>query len=139
MASRKRDRSHSLRNCTRQQCFTDGHLDEIEPVVEHRCKHAHEPPVGIIASAELAPQSQQRRRQFPVLERRAVTQGAGFGHEYRQIVPRVVDSAVATKEPRMVGEHLTAEAHDDARSIGTHLDRAPHGFGRDGIEVARFV
>jgi hypothetical protein len=36
----------------------------------------------------------------------------------------------------MVGEYLTAEAHDDARSIGTHLNRAPHGFGRDGIAVA---
>ena len=41
---------------TRQQCFTDGRLDEIEPVVEHRGKHAHEPPVCIIASAELTPQ-----------------------------------------------------------------------------------
>lgn len=41
---------------TRQQCFTDGRLDKIEPVVEHRGKHAHEPPVCIIASAELASQ-----------------------------------------------------------------------------------
>jgi hypothetical protein len=32
-----------------------GWLDEIEPVVEHRCKHTHEPPVCIIASAELTP------------------------------------------------------------------------------------
>ena len=40
-----------------QQCFAHGRFHRLESVVEHRCQHAHEPPVGIIPGAELAPQS----------------------------------------------------------------------------------
>jgi hypothetical protein len=44
-----------------QQCFTHGRFDGRQSVVEHRCQHPYEPPVGIVTGAELAAQPCQRR------------------------------------------------------------------------------
>src|SRR3546814_9842677 len=105
-------------------------------MIEHGWQHAYEPPISFIAGAQLAPQPRQRWRQLPVLEWCAVTQRAGFGHEHRQVVPRIVDGPIAPKAAGMIGHDFTVAAHDDAVGIGTDLHRAADRLGHDGIAVA---
>lgn len=50
------------------QRLPHGGFDEFQAIGQHGRQHAHEPPVGIIAVAQLASQPDERRRQFPVLE-----------------------------------------------------------------------
>ena len=65
------------------QCLPDRILDPLQPIGEHRREHPHEPAVGFIAGPGLAAKPGQRRRQLPVLERRAVPQRARLLGQHR--------------------------------------------------------
>ena len=78
----------------------------------------------------------ERRRQIPVLERGAVTQGTGLAYQHRQIVPGVVDDLVALEAARVIGDRLAVEQHDDPIGIGAHQHGAASGSGIDAVLVA---
>ncbi len=62
----------------------------------------------------------QRRRQCPILERRAVAQCTRLAHQHRQIVPRIVDDLIAPEVARMVVHPLVVEKNHDALSMGSN-------------------
>jgi len=55
-----------------------GGLDRAEPVIENRAQYLDELAVAVGVRFEFVAHLGQRGRQIPVLERRAVPQGAGF-------------------------------------------------------------
>src|SRR3546814_4755127 len=79
---------------------------DLQAIAQHGRQHTHEPAVGIVAIAKLAAQARQRRRQIPVLEGRTVPQRSGLAGQHRQIMPRVIDRAVA---PEVRSEEHTSE------------------------------
>ena len=74
-----------------------GRLDRRQPVGEHRGEDVDHLPIAVIGAGELAPDALHRGRQHPVLEGRAVAQGAGLAGEHRHVMPGVVDR-LATAE-----------------------------------------
>src|SRR3546814_7991442 len=71
-----------------------------------------------------------------VLEGRAVPQRAGLAGQHRQIMPRVIDRAVAPEGAGMFGNDLLAAAHDDACRIRPDLYRAPCHRRENRVAVA---
>ena len=80
-----------------------GGLDRRQPVGQHRGEDVDHLPIAVVGAGELAPHPLQRGRQHPVLERRAVAQGAGLAGQHRHVMPGIVDRLAA------------AEASGDAR------------------------
>ena len=66
--------------------FGAGGLDRRQPVGEHRAEDVDHLPIAVVGAGELAPNALHRGRQHPVLERRAIAQGAGLTseHPYRR-------------------------------------------------------
>ena len=67
-----------------------GGLDRRQPVGEHRGENLDELPVAVVGACELALDAVQRRRQHPILERRAVAERAGLARQDRHVMPWVV-------------------------------------------------
>ena len=65
---------------------TGGH-HRVQPVGEHRTEDGHHLPVAIRNALQFAAHPLQGWRQFSILERRAIAQGAGFAIEDWHIVP----------------------------------------------------
>src|SRR4029077_236544 len=78
--------------------------------------------IAIVDTGELAPYTFHRGRQHPVLEGRAVAQGAGFADEHRHVMPGIVDRLTTAERARMLGDDPTVLADYDAVGIGMNLD-----------------
>src|SRR5262249_35026311 len=72
-------------------------LDCWQPVGEHRGENVDHLPITVIDAGELVPHPFHRGRQNPILERRAVAQGAWLAGKHWYVVPGVV-GRVATAE-----------------------------------------
>ena len=77
--------------------FGAGGFHRGKAVGQHRVEDVDHLAIAVISARKLPPHTLDRGRQHPVLERRAVAQGAGFAHQHRHVVPGVVDR-LATAE-----------------------------------------
>jgi len=77
-------------------------------------------PIAVMGASELAPHTFHRGRQHPILEGRAVAQGAGLAGEH--VMPGVVDRIAAAERARMFGDDPTVLADHDPVGIGMNLD-----------------
>ena len=102
-----------------------GRLHRRQSVGEHRGEDFDHLPVAVIGSGELAPHPLQRRRQHPVLERRAVAQSARLAGQNRHIMPGIVDRLAAAVAARMLGHDAPVLADHDR-------DRRRRGFRPGG-------
>ncbi len=118
------------------ECFAHCRLDGLQAIAQYCGQHADKATVSFISAAQLAPQPGKRRRQSPVLEWCAVAQRAGLVHQYRQIVPRIVNRAVAPEVARMLGNDLVTQANDNPVGIGADLNRTAHRPCRHRVAVA---
>src|SRR4029450_2261876 len=80
-------------------------------------------PIAVVDNGKLAPYTFHRGRQHPVLEGRAVAQGAGFAGEHWHVMPGIVDRLATAERARMLGDNPTVLADHDAGGIGVTLDR----------------
>jgi hypothetical protein len=79
-------------------------LDRRQSVGEHGRQNLDHLPVAVVGADEPAPDAFQRRRQHPVLERRAVAQRARFARRDRHIGPGIVDRVAASEGPPVLGD-----------------------------------
>ena len=112
-----------------------GGLDRRQPVGEHRGEDVDHLPIAVVGAGELAPHALHRGRQHPVLEGRAVAQGAGLAGEHRHVMPRVVDRLAAAERAGMLGDDPPVLADHDAVGIGMDFDRTPDRAGRHRVFV----
>ena len=105
------------------QRFGAGGLDRRQPVGQHRGQDVDHLPIAVVGAGELAADPSSRGRQHPVLERRAIAQGAGLAGQHRHVVPGIVDRLVAPEGARMLADDPAVLAHHDAIGIGADLDR----------------
>jgi hypothetical protein len=73
--------------------------------------------------------------QEPVLERRAITQGAGLSRENRNIMPGIVDCFLPSEGPPF-GDGGPILADDDAIGVSMDFDRAADSVRLDRVFVA---
>src|SRR5450759_1570774 len=109
--------------------FGTSRLDRRQPVGEHRGEDVDHLPIAVVDAGELAPHALHGGRQYPILEGRAVAQGAGLAGEYRHVMPGVVDRVAAAERAAMFGDDPPVLADYDAIGIGINLDRAPNRAG----------
>src|SRR3984885_6847439 len=67
-----------------------GGFHRWQPVAQHRGEDLDHLTVAVVGTGKLAPDPLQRRRQHPVLERRAVAQGSRLAGQDRHVMPRIV-------------------------------------------------
>ena len=92
-------------------------------------------PVAVVGTGELAPHAVQRRRQHPVLERRAVAQSAGLARQNRHVMPGIVDRLATAEAARMLGHDPPVLADHDPIGVGMNVDRAADGAGAHRVPV----
>ena len=112
-----------------------GRLDRRQPIGQHGGQNLDHLPVAIVGAGELATDAIQRRRQHPVLERRAIAQRAGLSRQHRHIMPGIVSDPAAPEPARMLGDDPTILADDDAIRIGLDLDRTADRARVDRVAV----
>ena len=78
-------------------CLGAGRLDSCQTVGQNRVEDVDHLPIAIVGTGELAPYTFNCRRQYPVLEGSAVTQGAGFASQHRHVMPGIVGRLTATE------------------------------------------
>jgi transposase len=74
-----------------------GGLDCWQSVGQHRIEDVDHLAIAIVSTGELAPYTLDRRGQYPILEGSAIAQSTGFAHQYRHVVPRVVNRLAAAE------------------------------------------
>ncbi len=112
---------------TARQCLDAGGLDRIKPVGRYRAQDANHLAITIGMATKAAPHPLDRRRQRPVLERRAVAQRSRLPRQHGHVMPGIVDRLVATEPADMFADDLAVLADDDPVSIGMDLDRPAAG------------
>ena len=85
------------------QRLAAGGLDRRQPVGQHGGEDLDHLPVAVVGAGELAADLVERRRQHPVLERRAVAQRAGLARQHRHVMPGVVGRFAAPELARVFG------------------------------------
>ena len=138
-AGRRRARQHSQDHVAagdaRLQRLGAGGLDRAEPMIENRAQYLDELAVAVGVRLQLGAHLGQRGRQIPVLERRAVTQGAGLLHQHRQVMPGIVNDPVALELTRMIGDDFIAQHHDNALSMRAHQNHSAGGARIDAVAI----
>ena len=112
-----------------------GGFDRGQSVGEHRGEDLDHLPVAVVGAGELAPDAVQRRRQHPILERRAIAQRTWLARQNRHVMPGVVHGMPTAEGPLMLGDDPPVLADDDAVGVGVDVDRATDGAGADRIPV----
>ena len=79
-----------------------GGFHRWQPVAQHRGEDLDHLPVAVVEAGKLAPHAVQGRRQHPVLERRAVTQGARLARQNWHVVPGIVNRIAPAKAATML-------------------------------------
>src|SRR5947209_10962071 len=102
--------------------LSTGRLDGRKAVGQNRVENVDHLPIAIVGTGELAPYTFNRRRQYPVLERSAVAQGAGLTSQHRHIMPGVVGRLAAAEGSRVLGNDASILTDDNAVGIGLNLD-----------------
>ena len=74
-----------------------GGFDRRQSIGQHGGQDGDHLAIAVIGPGELAPHPLQRRRQHPVLERRAVAQRAGLAGQNRHVMPGIVDRLAASE------------------------------------------
>src|ERR1700679_3257415 len=81
-----------------------GGLDCWQSISQHRIEDVDHLAIAIVSTGELAPYTLDRRGQYPILEGSAIAQSTGFAHQYRHVVPRVVNCLAAAERTRVFGK-----------------------------------
>src|SRR5215472_7754526 len=76
-------------------------------------------------AGKLAPNTLHRGRQHPVLEGRAVPQGAGLASQHGHVMPGVVDRLATPERAGMLADDSAILADHDLIRVGMDLNRAP--------------
>ena len=76
-------------------CLGTGGFDRRQAIRQHGGENGDHLTITVIGSGEFASNPLQRGRQYPVLERCAVAQSAGFTGQDRDVMPRIVDRLAA--------------------------------------------
>ena len=100
------------------QSFGAGRLYRRKPVRQHDAEDLDHLPVAVGHGAQLAAHPLERGGQHPVLEWRAVAQGAGLPGQDRNVMPWVIDGLAATEGPAMAADDTAILAQLDALGIG---------------------
>ena len=91
--------------------------------------------IAVVDAGELAPDPVDAGGQHPVLEGRAIPQGAGLAGQHRHVVPGIEDRLVAPEAAGMLADDPAVLAQLDPIGIGPDLDRPADGTGRDRVSV----
>ena len=110
-------------------------LDRRQSVGEHRGEDFDHLPVAVVGAGELAPHPIERRRQHPVLERRAVAQSARLARQNRHVMPGIVDRLASAVAARVLGHRASILADDDPIGVGVDVDGAADGARADRVFV----
>lgn len=106
-----------------------------KPIAEYGGQNRDHLPTAIIAAGELAPDLFDADGQYPILEGRAITQGARFARQHRDIMPGIKECLLAAKRAGMLAHDHAVLAQLDVVGIGADLDRAPNCIGHDRVLV----
>ena len=112
-----------------------GRLDRGQAIAEHGGEDVDHLPVAVVGAGELAPDALDRGGQDPVLEGRAVAQGAGLAGEHRHVVPGIEDRLATAEGAWMLADDAPVLADFDPVGIGTDLDRPADRARRDRVPV----
>ena len=82
-------------------------------------------PVAVGGARELAPDFLRGGGKNPVLERRAVPQGAGLARQNRHIMPGVVSRLFAAEAAAVFANDNPVLPDNDAVGVGVEFDRTP--------------
>jgi hypothetical protein len=74
-----------------------GRLDCRQAVDQNGVENVDHLPIAVVDTGELAPYTFHCRRQHPILEWSAVTQGAGLASQRRHIMPGIVGRLAAAE------------------------------------------
>ena len=91
-------------------------------------------PLGLFE--RVRPHGLNRRRQLPAGERQAMAQGAGFGFEHGEIMPRLADQLVAGKTALVARDKLSAGHNGDAGGADARRHHSANPLRGNGIAVA---
>ncbi len=109
------------------QRLRTGSFHRIQPIGGDHAQDLDHLAITVRHLPELALNTLYRGRQLPVLERRAVAQGAWFARKNRDVVQRVVDVLVASEGALVLANDLAVLPELDALGIGADLDRSSDG------------
>ena len=112
-----------------------GGLDRRQPVGQRRGEDFDHLAVAVVGTGELAPDLLQRRRQHPVLERRAVAQGPGFARQNRHVVPGIVGRLASTEAAPVFADDPPVLADHDAVGVGVDVDWSADRAGAHRVLV----
>ena len=102
-------------------------VDCGQSVGEHRGEDFDHLPVAVVGPGKLASHAIQRRRQHPVLERRAVAQSARLARQNRHVTPGIINRCAAAIAAPMLGHDPPVLADHDTIGVGMDIDRTADG------------
>lgn len=117
------------------QCLGTGRFNGIDAVGEDSGEDLDHMSVAAGLAFQLALDAAQGDRQVPLLERRAIAQGAGLAGQNRDVVKWVVDRLAAPESPVMPGHDLTVLPAFQPVGICADLDGPPDRAGVDRVAV----
>ena len=112
-----------------------GGFHRWQPVAQHRGEDLDHLTVAVVGTGKLAPDPLQRRRQHPVLERRAVAQGSRLAGQDRHVMPRIVYGCATPVATLMLRHDAPVLADHDAIGVGVDVDGAADRAGAHRVFV----
>ena len=113
-----------------------GRAHGLEAVHGHHRQDVDELTVTVGVLREPLPHPRHRRRQVPVLERRAIPERAGLALQCRHVVPRVVARLAPVEAARVIADDGPAADHDDSLGVATDRRNLSDVAAFDAVAVA---